>query len=47
MYASEVQKLREGGFRPVEQMTLEPYERDHVIVTGMFRPTPEDFPDDK
>ena len=47
VYAAEVQKLREGGFRPVEQMTLEPYERDHVIVTGMFRPAPEDFPDDK
>ena len=47
VYAAEVQKLREGGFRPVEQMTLEPYERDHVIVTGMFRPSKEDFPDDK
>lgn len=47
VYAAEVQKLREGGFRPVEQMTLEPYERDHVIVTGVFRPSKEDFPDDK
>merc|ERR1719345_642810 len=47
VFASEVNKLREGNFRPVEQMTLEPYERDHVIVTGMYRPDPEDFPQDK
>jgi len=39
--------LREEKFRPIEQLTLEPYERDHVIVTGMYRPDPEDFPEDK
>jgi len=27
-------------------MTLEPYERDHAIVTGMYRPDPKDFPED-
>lgn len=47
VYANEVARLREEKFRPVEQMTLEPYERDHVIVTGMYRPDPEDFPEDK
>jgi rRNA 2'-O-methyltransferase fibrillarin len=47
VYANEVQRLREEKFRPIEQMTLEPYERDHVIVTGMYRPAPEDFPQDK
>lgn len=47
VYANEVQKLREEKFRPIEQMTLEPYERDHVVVTGMYRPAPEDFPQDK
>jgi len=46
VYANEVQRLREEKFRPVEQMTLEPYERDHVVVTGMYRPNPEDFPQD-
>lgn len=46
VYANEVQKLKEGKFRPVEQLTLEPYERDHVVVTGMYRPAPEDFPQD-
>ena len=44
VYANEVEILREQKFRPVDQMTLEPYERDHVIVTGMYRPAPEDFP---
>ena len=47
VYANEVARLREEKFRPVEQMTLEPYDRDHVIVTGMYRPDPEDFPEDK
>jgi len=47
VYTNEVAKLREEKFRPCEQMTLEPYERDHVIVTGMYRPDPEDFPQDK
>ena len=47
VFANEVNKLREGNFRPVEQMTLEPYERDHVIVTGMYRPGPDDFPKKK
>merc|ERR1711957_1023879 len=47
VYANEVQCLREEKCRPTEQMTLEPYERDHVIVTGMYRPAPEDFPQDK
>jgi fibrillarin-like rRNA methylase len=24
-------------FKPAEQLTLEPYERDHAIVTGSYR----------
>ena len=46
VFASEVQKMREEKLRPMEQMTLEPYERDHAIVIGMYRPNPEDFPED-
>ena len=46
VFAHEVEKLREMKFRPVEQMTLEPYERDHAIVCGVYRPAPEDFPQD-
>ena len=38
VFASEVQKLREEKFKPLEQLTLEPYERDHCVVTGEYKP---------
>lgn len=38
IFASEVQKLKEMRFKPVEQVTLEPYERDHAVVVGEYRP---------
>jgi len=47
VYANEIDILKEQKFRPVERISLEPYERDHIVVTGMYRPAPEDFPDDK
>jgi rRNA 2'-O-methyltransferase fibrillarin len=37
IFAKEVQKLQNEQFRPVEQITLEPYERDHAIVLGRYR----------
>jgi rRNA 2'-O-methyltransferase fibrillarin len=36
-FAKEVQKLKEEKFKPKEQLTLEPYERDHAVVTGIYR----------
>ncbi|KAI1319181.1 rRNA 2'-O-methyltransferase fibrillarin [Xylariaceae sp. FL0255] len=36
VFAQEVQKLRAGGVKPLEQLTLEPYERDHAIVIGKY-----------
>ncbi len=24
--------------KPIEQLTLEPYERDHAVVVGIYRP---------
>ena len=36
VFASEVQFLKSNKFKPLEQVTLEPYERDHAMVTGMF-----------
>lgn len=39
IFASEVQKLKEMRFTPVEQVTLEPYERDHAVVVGSYRST--------
>lgn len=38
VFAKEVKKLQEEQFRPAEQITLEPYERDHAVVTGTYRP---------
>ena len=38
VFAAEVQKMREEKFKPLEQLTLEPYERDHAVVTGEYRP---------
>lgn len=37
VFASEVNKLKESGLKPKEQVTLEPYERDHCVVIGVFR----------
>lgn len=37
VFAREVAKLKEDGFKPKEQLTLEPYERDHAVVTGLYR----------
>jgi rRNA 2'-O-methyltransferase fibrillarin len=37
IFAKEVQKLQNDNFRPIEQITLEPYERDHAIVLGRYR----------
>ena len=35
IFAAEVEKLKESQFKPLEQVTLEPYERDHAMVSGM------------
>ena len=37
VFAREVKKLQEEGFKPMEQLTLEPYERDHAMVCGGYR----------
>jgi len=36
IFAAELQKLKEGKFKALEQVTLEPYERDHAMVSGAF-----------
>ena len=35
VFDREVNALRGEMFKPLEQITLEPYERDHAMVTGM------------
>ncbi|KAF2874038.1 Fibrillarin-domain-containing protein [Massariosphaeria phaeospora] len=36
VFAMEVNKLREMGIKPKEQLTLEPFERDHAMVVGVY-----------
>lgn len=38
VFAREVKKLQEERIKPQEQITLEPYERDHALVVGIYRP---------
>merc|ERR1712010_145407 len=38
VFAKEVTKLQSENFKPAEQLTLEPYERDHAVVVGEYRP---------
>ena len=37
VFAREVTKLQAEQFKPAEQLTLEPYERDHACVVGSYR----------
>merc|ERR1719440_2555464 len=38
VFASEVKKMKAEQMKPQEQLTLEPYERDHAVVVGVYRP---------
>jgi rRNA 2'-O-methyltransferase fibrillarin len=37
VFAAEVEKLKADQFKPSEQVTLEPFERDHACVVGGYR----------
>lgn len=41
VFAGEVSKLKSEKIKPLEQLTLEPYERDHAVVVGVYRPPPK------
>uniref|UniRef100_A0A672H6U5 rRNA 2'-O-methyltransferase fibrillarin n=1 Tax=Salarias fasciatus TaxID=181472 RepID=A0A672H6U5_SALFA len=36
VFASEVKKMSAENMKPQEQLTLEPYERDHAVVVGIY-----------
>jgi len=38
VFAAEIEKLKQFKFKPKEYVTLEPYERDHAVVCGLYRP---------
>ena len=37
IFASEVKKLQKELLKPKEQVTLEPFERGHAMVTGIYK----------
>ncbi|GJE90696.1 fibrillarin [Phanerochaete sordida] len=37
VFAQEVNTLRQLKFKPLEQITLEPYERDHAMVSAVYQ----------
>jgi len=37
VFAREVEALRKEHFKPIEQVTLEPYERDHAMVSAQYQ----------
>lgn len=37
VFRREVDKLRKENFKPLEQLTLEPYERDHCVLIAEYR----------
>merc|ERR1712048_520159 len=41
VFAGEVKKLQQEKLKPQEQLTLEPYERDHAVVVGTYSPPPK------
>ncbi|ORX60006.1 Fibrillarin [Piromyces finnis] len=41
VFASEVKKMQAEMIKPQEQLTLEPYERDHALVVGEYRAAPK------
>ncbi|KAG8865394.1 Small subunit processome complex component [Tulasnella sp. 330] len=40
VFASEVKKLQAEMFKPLEQLTLEPYERDHAMLIAEYKRHP-------
>lgn len=38
VFADEVNWLKKNQFKPLEQVTLEPYEKNHAMVVGIFKP---------
>ncbi|GBO14855.1 rRNA 2'-O-methyltransferase fibrillarin [Araneus ventricosus] len=38
VYANEVEKLRQDKLKPLSYVLLDPYERDHILIVGIYRP---------
>ncbi|KAM0676771.1 Small subunit processome complex component [Binucleata daphniae] len=42
IFSMEVDKLKKDNIKPKEQVGLEPFEKDHAMVVGIYRPTKKD-----
>lgn len=38
VFNQQLNELKKSGFKPKEQVTLEPFERDHAMATGIYKP---------
>ena len=38
VFESEIQKLKAEGLTPKKFATLDPYQKDHAMVVGYYRP---------
>ena len=38
VFKQQIQDLKNFGFKPKEQVTLEPFERGHAMTTGIYKP---------
>lgn len=47
VFRREVDKLKSENFKPLEQLTLEPYERDHCVIIAEYRPKKKKKKEDK
>lgn len=39
VFADEVNWLKQNKFKPLEQVTLEPYEKNHAMIVGIYKPS--------
>lgn len=41
VFESERQAMKKDGLKPMEQVSLEPFERGHCVIGGVYRPLPK------
>lgn len=38
VFQAEIEKLKQEGLTPKKFITLDPYQKDHAMILGYFRP---------
>ncbi len=39
VFANELNWLKQNDFKPIEEVSLEPYERNHAMIVGIYKPS--------